>query len=368
MRRKQTSRPSRYGERFAVDGVTLGRRGRKWIAEYRDAAGARRRLSLSATTEAAAKTELQRFAESRKAVQRQRATYTVGQLWDLWLADRAEDGFSNSIYSANWVSLELKFSHRDPALITKADCRAYARARFDLGRSPWTVVTELSRLRACLAWAVDSKHLDQAPYIWLPQKGKGRTRVLSYDEARQLLVAARAGDPHMLVFVVLALQTAARHTAILDLTWDRVDWIKGEIAYDEALKPDPMSKSWRKGRAKVPMAPLTRATLELAFSGRQSGHVVEHAGRRLKTVRSGFAAAVARAGLDDGVTPHTLRHTVATWIKERGFQTSDAAKLLGHADSRTTELVYTHTDAGRTLRPVVDVMDAELVAKPKGKE
>jgi len=46
--------------------------------------------------------------------------------------------------------------------------------------------------------------------------------VLSLEEA-PALVAASKSDPHIHVFIVIVFGIAVRHTAILDLTWDRVD-------------------------------------------------------------------------------------------------------------------------------------------------
>ena len=40
------------------------------------------------------------------------------------------------------------------------------------------------------------------------------------------------------------------------------------------------------------------------------------------------------------VTPHTLRHTVATQLVRDGVPLIEVAKLLGHRDSRITEQVY----------------------------
>ena len=114
---------------------------------------------------------------------------------------------------------------------------------------------------------------------------------------------AEKGDPHVYVFVVLLICTSARHMAILDLTWDRVDFVQRTITYDENKAVDPMSKKWQKGRATVPMPRLAYDALTVAHSGRQSDHVVEHGGKRLKSARAshnppfgGNAAARGRLG------------------------------------------------------------------------
>ena len=339
-------------EPYAIDGIALGWRDGQAVADFRDEAGRRHRARLGATTEAEARAALARFAEARRAVKAQQAAHTIGDLWRMWLADRAKDGLRNDIYSANWVSLAPAFSHRHPATLTTDDGRDYARERFAAGRSAWTVHTELTRLRACMQWAARHRHIDRAPYVWVPSPGKARSRVLSAEEAKRLLDGAMQGDPHVYTFVVLALSTGARHAAILDLTWDRIDWQRGLIHYDDEIERDPMSKGWRKGRASVPMNALARQALELAFAGRQTAHVIEHGGRRLKSIRDGFEAAARRAGLDD-VTPHTVRHSVATWARERGVELGRIARLLGHRDSRTTETIYSHPDAGAYLGEAV---------------
>ena len=47
------------------------------------------------------------------------------------------------------------------------------------------------------------------------------------------------------------------------------------------------------------------------------------------SVRKGFAAAVKSAGLDKHVTPHTSRHTAATWAMQNGVNLWQAAGFLG---------------------------------------
>jgi integrase len=57
--------------------------------------------------------------------------------------------------------------------------------------------------------------------------------------------------------------------------------------------------------------------------------IVEWNGKPVKSVKTGFASAVREAGLDKHVTPHTLRHTAATWLMDEGRKVWTVAGFLG---------------------------------------
>lgn len=74
--------------------------------------------------------------------------------------------------------------------------------------------------------------------------------------------------------------------------------------------------------------------------GTNLGYVVHRNGDRIGDIKKGFAAASGRAGLE-GVTPHTLRHTAATWLMQVGTDRWEAAGFLGMS-IETLARIYGH--------------------------
>lgn len=63
-----------------------------------------------------------------------------------------------------------------------------------------------------------------------------------------------------------------------------------------------------------------------------ANHFVEFNGKPVKSVKTAFKTAVRLAELSTAqgnVTPHTLRHTAATWLMQRGADPWQAAGYLG---------------------------------------
>src|SRR6266702_1357535 len=58
-------------------------------------------------------------------------------------------------------------------------------------------------------------------------------------------------------------------------------------------------------------------------------HFVEFNGEGVSSVKTAFKSAVRLAGLGPGISPHTLRHTAATWLMQRGADPWQAAGYLG---------------------------------------
>lgn len=252
---------------------------------------------------------------------------TVSDVWSLHEKDKEARGRASAKY--HWKALEPVFGEMDCDRITVRDCREYTRKRSAQGRAPSTISTELKHLRAALNWAQRHGIIDKAPFIEVPPESPARDKHLTKNEMRRLIEGASA--PHIKVAIELMLATAGRIGAVLELTWDRVDFDRGKIH----LKTTHRGK----GRAVVPMTDRMRQVLREAYKARLTDHVVEYGGGPVKSVRKGVANAARRAGVED-VTPHVMRHTAAVWMAEAGESMEEIAQFLGHRDVNVTRSVY----------------------------
>ena len=110
-------------------------------------------------------------------------------------------------------------------------------------------------------------------------------------------------------------------------------------------------RAWSEGQA--------REQLAAGEDWQDTGLVfTNHLGAALDAgnVRKMFKRVCTEAGIGDGWTPRELRTTFVSLLSHRGVSIEEIARLVGHASTRTTEIVYR-----RELRPVIttgaEIMD-----------
>lgn len=319
----------------------LGKLNGRFVVTWWEA-GKRRRFRLDARTREEADRALIAFRRQHQIS----GAATVEALWAAYVEEKAGKAVIATM-EFTWRKIKPVFGHLSPAEIDAQICRSHIEARTNDGIRPGTIWTELGHLRTVLTWAEKSGFIERAPYILRPAKPAPKDRHLTRAEATRLLDAAVM--PHTRLAILMMLTTAARIGAILDLTWDRVDFERSQIrlAIDDGAT--------RKGRATVPMVQSLRVALEQARKESLTGHVIEWAGKPVTSLRTGFSAAAKSAGLSD-VTPHVLRHTAAVWMAEGGRSMAEIAQFLGHRNSRMTESVYARFSPDY-LRAAADILD-----------
>jgi integrase/recombinase XerD len=223
------------------------------------------------------------------------------------------------------------------------------------GRAPASAAT-LARKIACLRSFY--RHLrregaiehDPTAELRGPRKTQRLPRVLSRDEVMRLLRQPRGTDPRALrdralLEVMYACGLRASEAIALELA--DVDLQEGVLrargkGSKERIVPiggeavAALRAYCRRGR---PLQAAGANDTRLFLNRRGAGLTRQG----LYKIVQGHARA---AGLEQKMSPHTLRHTFATHLLAGGCDLRSLQEMLGHADLATTQ-VYTHLSAER---------------------
>jgi integrase len=221
------------------------------------------------------------------------------------------------------------------AAVNPQTCAKYLERR---QRSIGTMRFELGVLRAAINWAHKNGRLTRSVPVALPAAPAPRERWLTRQEAARLIRAARTHKARLYLplFILIGLYTGRRKEAILSLRWPQIDLENGLIDFEVAGRNRTKK---RRGRVRI-SARLLPHLRRARRRGTDVGYVLHINGTRIGNIKRGFVAARTRAGLK-GVSPHTLRHTAATWLMQAGVPIWEASGYLAMSP-QTLQNVYGH--------------------------
>ncbi len=184
-------------------------------------AGTRRRRTLSSQDRPSAEAEARAIWEAGDD-----SPWTVGRIMTAYLATIAHKSSHGRRQDA-WKAMGPFWSGVDPMLIDETMCRDY-RARRRVGDA--TARYELMQLSTALGWATNSgPRLPKRPAVWLPATPERKQRHLTHADFAKFFAAVKAD--HARLYVMLGIYSMARPSAILELTWDRVDFMRRQIDF-----------------------------------------------------------------------------------------------------------------------------------------
>lgn len=237
------------------------------------------------------------------------------------------------------ISNLLKWwSDKHVADISKKSCREYVKSR-----TTQATAQDLKYLRIAVKyWNDEYGPLDTMPTFEIPAGNPPKERWLTRSEAARLLNAARPYQ-HMRRFIVLGLYTGSRPGVLLSLRWDQIDIANGVMSRTPAGRAQDKKK--RAPKVKLGWRILAHLRRWKRLDGGQKliCYFTDpwHPGARQVIEPHGAWDKIIKAAKLPGVTRHTLRHTRATWMMQKGVDIWEAAGFLGMT-IKTLEQVYGH--------------------------
>jgi site-specific recombinase XerD len=254
----------------------------------------------------------------------------------------------------------------------RADLRSYL-GELTAGRARSSVAQRLAAIRSFHRWAARDGLAPGDPWgaIATPRQPGRLPRVLEIGDVGALLDvvtadladAANAGSPERIALATaLALRDRAlvetayaaglRISELADAELGALDLRRGELRVIGKGRKERIGLLGRPARAAMAAyledgrpTLLDRRTVETAPPTQV---FLNHHGEPLgvRGLRYRLDRLRRRAGLPDGVSPHTLRHSFATHLLDGGADLRVVQELLGHESLATTQ-VYTHVSPTR---------------------
>jgi integrase len=276
----------------------------------------------------------------------------VADVINIYLTDKAPTQARPEEVAQRAIPLLKFWTGKTLADVNGRNCRAYV-----TWRAKKVARRELEDLRAAIKYHRAEGLCNEIVEVVLPERSPPRERWLTRSEAARLIWAAwryretqkghmtgRYSRRHVARFVLVALYTGSRAGAVCGATLmpgTGSGWIDLERGVFYRRAAGEVETKKRRPPVRLPdrlLAHLTR--------WRKQGqlYAVEWNGKPIGTdLEKAFRRACEDAGLE-GVTPHTLRHTAATWLMQRGTDLWEAAGFLGMT-VETLEKTYGHHHA-----------------------
>lgn len=239
--------------------------------------------------------------------------------------------------------------------IDKRIIRRFLALERENGASTRTILRRISSLRSFFKFAIRENWVDENPMeeIDSPKKEKRLPSSIAYDQVELLI-----GQPDTSNYL------GFRDRAIMELFYSSGLRLS-EVANLNRRDFDPKNQIlniFGKGK-KQRQSPITKTAADwvsqyLSHPERDEKDseaiFLNRWGKRIsaRSIDRNFALYLKASGLSIRITPHTIRHTIATHWLENGMDLKTIQMLLGHT-SLTTTTIYTHVSS-KLKREVYD--------------
>lgn len=214
------------------------------------------------------------------------------------------------------------------------------------GYSKRTVARKLASLRSFFRFLYKEGYIKVNPITSLstPKLDKKLPIFLDEKEAVKLVETPRGQDPGSLrdkAVLETLYSTGIRVGELVGMNVENIDFISGVVKVCGKGKKERLApigdKALRSIRAYLDKR---RRNTKAVFLNKSGARITDRGIRRI------VGKYIHIASLRENVSPHTLRHSFATHLLNKGADLRSVQELLGHANLSTTQ-IYTHVTTER---------------------
>ena len=256
------------------------------------------------------------------------------------LSKNTIEAYSNDLN--NFLSWLNKLDIQDYKNISEALINEYVAYLFKNGLKSSSVNRKISSLKSFYLFLIKKKIISSSPLseIITPKKEQYLPSSMSEDEVERLLQSPNIEldiETRDKAMIEMLYATGMRISELINLKITDIDIERSVL------------KVLGKGSKErlIPFGEKASDSLSYYLKKRKKSLAKEVfiSNRGKKMTRTGFWQRIkiylSREGLQDSISPHTLRHAFATHLLNRGADLRSVQLLLGHSDLSTTQ-IYTH--------------------------
>ncbi len=268
------------------------------------------------------------------------------------LSPHTIDGYSRDLARLSGFVRERGIA--GPGEVTTATLVDYLLELANEGLSAKSRARALVAIRGLFRFLIGERYLDADPTEPLdsPRKARKLPEIIPVEDIDRLLSAPDPKTPQGIRDGAMIATLYAAGLRVSELVTLEIADVNLEAGYLRARGKGDKQRL-------VPLGDIARAAIAdyqqaarpaLLRDPTEQGLYLTARGRPM--TRQGFWKLLRRyavsAGIRTPVSPHTLRHSFATHLLERGADLRAVQAMLGHADITTTE-IYTHVSRARLL-------------------
>lgn len=235
-----------------------------------------------------------------------------------------------------------------PGAISAAELRSYVAALHEAGYAKSSIARRLASLRSFYrfgqreGWSTENP----AKPLRTPRRSRNLPHVLSVDEIGRLLESPPADTPMGLrdrAILETMYSAGLRIAETVGLCDGDLDFEAGIVRVRGKGKRERLAPIGSYAEEALRRWLAVRRLHPKITPGPEAPVFVNRFGRRLTTrsVARMLEKYLKSSGLDQRTTPHSLRHSFATHLLDRGADIRSVQELLGHKSLTTTQ-IYTH--------------------------
>jgi len=223
----------------------------------------------------------------------------------------------------------------------------------DAGKATRSVAYVLAIIRQIFNYAKNTgfyRGENPVSSVKMPKADNKRQRHLTPEEAETLLNNLKLRSPQLHDIALLSLDSGLRAGEVFNLSWNVIDF-ENRLLHIRDTKNGETRVAYMTERVFLMLSTRKKASkTEYVFTDRSGG--------KIDSVSRSFTRVLSDIGFNKGVSDnrdkvvfHTLRHTFASWLVQKGVELYTVQKLMGHSKITMTER-YSHLTPEHEKRAV----------------